>query len=42
MALAAAVYKLLVLYRGELLKPKQIIAMMKESRKPKSDGTTGV
>ncbi|HAM69305.1 MAG TPA: hypothetical protein DCP68_06800 [Ruminococcus sp.] len=42
MALAAAVYKLLVLYRGELLKPKQIIAMMKESRKPKSDGNTGV
>ena len=39
-ALAAAVYKLLVLYRGELLKPKQIAAMLKDARKPKSDGQT--
>ncbi|MCQ2407338.1 MAG: ABC transporter permease [Oscillospiraceae bacterium] len=38
--LATVVYKLLVLYRGELLKPKQIAAMLKETRKPKSDGQT--
>lgn len=42
MAAAAAIYKLLVLYRGELLKPKQILAMMKESRNAeKTAGAAG-
>ncbi|MBQ5340253.1 MAG: ABC transporter permease [Oscillospiraceae bacterium] len=37
--IAAAIYKMLVLYRGEPLKPKQLLALFKENRARKKQST---